>query len=61
METVELFSDAGYFYIRRSAAELAGVSPEMGSLLGGEDARLYLWHFWGETRDLDQELILPGG
>jgi hypothetical protein len=60
-ETVELFTEAGYVGFDRSQDDLAWVDGEMAELLGGEDPRLYVWHFGGKPGEVDQDIILPGG
>jgi hypothetical protein len=40
LETVELFTEAGYVGFNRSRDDLAWVKEEMADLLGGEDPRL---------------------
>jgi len=33
----------------------------MADLLGGEAARLHVWHFGGTLSHVDQDIVLPGG
>ena len=61
LETVELFTEAGYAVFDKSAADLAGVSQEMADLLEDEATRLHMWHFGGMLGHMDQDIILPGG
>jgi hypothetical protein len=56
-----LFSEAGYVGFNRSLDDLAWVKEEMAELLGGEDPRLYVWHFRGRLGGVDQDIVLPGG
>jgi hypothetical protein len=57
----DMFPRAGYHKFRKSAADLAWVSPEMGELLGGEDTRLEVWQLEGRLADLEGDIMLPGG
>jgi len=57
----DMFPRAGYHKFRKSAADLAWVSPEMGELLGGEHARLEVWQLEGRLADLEGDIMLPGG
>jgi hypothetical protein len=59
-----MFPRAGYHKFRKSAADLAWVSPEMGALLGGQsrgDPRLEVWQLEGRLAGLEADIALPGG
>jgi hypothetical protein len=61
LETVELFTEAGYVEFDRSREDLAWVAAEMADLLGDEDPRLHVWHFGGYLGEADQDIVMPGG